>query len=106
NAATETEGLIGGNNNTIATAQDINSSFINLQTSIANAQRGAVSGTTDSVNYTASAVPFNFEDISTTGTIIAGLTNQTTLQSQFQLGLTSRCTVSTTRLCLFPVMVY
>ncbi len=77
NASKEAEGtLVGITNNTLATAQDINSSFITLQTSQASAQRGAVNGTADGANYSAAAVPFSFEDISTTGTVIAGLTNQ------------------------------
>jgi hypothetical protein len=77
NAAKEAEGtLAGGDNNTIATAENIDPSFITLQTSQASAQRGAVNGTTDSANYSAGAIPFAFEDISGTGTVIAGLTNQ------------------------------
>src|SRR5215471_1176064 len=45
NAAIETEGTISGvTNNTRATAQNINGSFITLQTSLASASRGAVLG--------------------------------------------------------------
>src|SRR5262249_58001928 len=45
NAARELEGTISGaTNNTRATAQDINGSFITLQTSLASASRGAVLG--------------------------------------------------------------
>jgi hypothetical protein len=60
----------------VKTAQNIDSSFIDLSTPQASAQRGAVLGQTDTVIYTATAVPFTFEDISTTGTLIAFLTNQ------------------------------
>jgi hypothetical protein len=59
-----------------ATAENIDSSFITVSTPQASAQRGAVLGGTDTLNYVATAVPFTFEDISTTGTVIAGLTNQ------------------------------
>src|SRR5262245_38464600 len=45
NAARELEGTISGaTNNTPATAQDINASFITLQSSLASASRGAVLG--------------------------------------------------------------
>src|SRR5215475_12991155 len=45
NSAKESEGTISGaTNNTRATAQDINGSFITLQTSLASASRGAVLG--------------------------------------------------------------
>ncbi|MBL8821176.1 MAG: exo-alpha-sialidase [Planctomycetia bacterium] len=75
NAAFELEGnVVGALNNTVATAQDINGSVINLTSTIATASRGAVLGTTDNANYTASAVAFGFENISGTGTVIAGLT--------------------------------
>lgn len=48
NGALENEGKIDGStNNTAATAQNINGSFISLGTSSAHAQRGAVLGTTD-----------------------------------------------------------
>src|SRR5262249_35345559 len=76
NAAQENEGVIGGDNNTIATAQDISPSFITLHTSQGTAQRGAVVGNSDNANYSDSSVTFTFEDISATGTVIAGLTNQ------------------------------
>jgi hypothetical protein len=75
NAAKEVEGIIlGANNNTLATAQNIDRSFITLQTSPANATRGAVNGTSDSENYSASALAPAFEDISETGTRIRALT--------------------------------
>ena len=77
NAAKEAEGTLAGvDNNTLATAQNIDSSFITVQTSQTSAQRGAVNGATDSANYSANATAFAFEDISATGTVIAGLTNQ------------------------------
>jgi hypothetical protein len=77
NAAKESEGTIAGaTNNTPATAQNIDGSFIALQTSMASARRGAVNGVSDSANYAASAVAPAFEDISGTGTVITGLTNQ------------------------------
>ena len=77
NAALEVEGNISGaHNDTLATAQDISSSFTTVSTSLASAQRGAVVGVTDNAGYGASAVAFTFEDISATGTVIAGLHNQ------------------------------
>ncbi|HET9217515.1 MAG TPA: sialidase family protein, partial [Terriglobia bacterium] len=61
----------------VINAQDINSSFVTLSTPQASAQRGAVLGQTDlPTSYTATAVPFVFEDISATGTVLAPLTNQ------------------------------
>jgi hypothetical protein len=64
NAAQEVEGTIAGKtNNTIATAQNINGSFITL-----------VTGVSDSTNYTVAPVTATFEDISATGTVITGLT--------------------------------
>jgi hypothetical protein len=61
NAAVESEGNIpGATNNTLATAQDINASFITLQSSLASAHRGAVLGE----NAAAPPVPlltFDFE---------------------------------------------
>src|SRR5262245_57604247 len=76
NAARESEGTISGaTNDTLATAQNINSSFIALKTSLASAQRGAVNGFSDAAPYTASAAPLGFENISGTGTVITGLTN-------------------------------
>jgi hypothetical protein len=74
NAAKELEGTIpDATNNTLATAQNIDSSFIKLRTSLASAKRGAVNGTTGSENYSASAVAHAFEDISETGTLIRAL---------------------------------
>ena len=61
----------------VITAQNIDSSFITLSTPQVSAERGAVLGQTDlSTTYTASVVPFAFEDISATGTVLTGLTNQ------------------------------
>jgi hypothetical protein len=76
NAAKELEGTIAGvDNNTLPAAQNINGSFIGLRAYQA-AQRGAVMGVADGGgSYTGAAVPFSFEDISSTGTVIAGLTN-------------------------------
>jgi hypothetical protein len=89
NAARELEGTISGaTNNTRATAQNIDGSFIKLQTSLASAQRGAVNGVTDSANYTASAVSPVFEDISETGTVITGLTNQDDASVSIPIGFT------------------
>jgi len=55
------------------TAENIDSSFITVSTPQASAQRGAVLGQSDAI---ALSVGFTFEDISATGTVIAGLTNQ------------------------------
>jgi hypothetical protein len=89
NSAIESEGTISGaTNNTRATAQNIDGSFITLQTSLASAQRGAVNGVTDSANYTASAVAPVFEDISETGTVITGLTNQDDASVSIPIGFT------------------
>ncbi|MGE0103128.1 MAG: beta strand repeat-containing protein [Blastocatellales bacterium] len=89
NAALEEEGTLAGiTNNTTGTAQDISGSFINLQTSTASAYRGAVNGTTDSANYMATAVPFAFEDISGTGTVIAGLTGADDSSTSIPIGFT------------------
>src|SRR5262249_42117786 len=68
NAAVEGELHGGPPNNTIASAQDLSGSFIPLD---GGADRGAVLGQVEPpglTNYTATAVPFTFEDISTTGT--------------------------------------
>jgi hypothetical protein len=48
NAALENEGtVVGASNDTPATAQDLGPSFVTVQTSLSQAQRGAVVGTTD-----------------------------------------------------------
>jgi hypothetical protein len=89
NAARELEGFLAGvTNDTLATAQDINGSFITLQTSLSSAQRGAVVGAVAGAGYSAAAVAFTFEDISTTGTVIAGLTNQDDTAVSIPIGFT------------------
>ncbi len=89
NAAFELEGqVVGASNNSIATAQDINGSFITLQTAQASAQRGAVSGVSDNANYAAAAVPFAFEDISGTGAVIAPLTGVDDVSTSIPIGFT------------------
>src|SRR5262249_20360357 len=88
NAAREAEGLIAGiDNNSLGTAQDINGSFITLQTSAASAQRGAALGVQEAANYSTSAVAPTFEDISSTGTVIAGLTNQDDTSITIPIGM-------------------
>jgi hypothetical protein len=73
NAAQEEEGLLAGvTNDTLATAQNIDASLIAFEPGVS---RGAVLGATTDSTPTAQAVPFVFEDISATGTVIAGLTN-------------------------------
>ncbi|MBO0861006.1 MAG: PxKF domain-containing protein, partial [Chloracidobacterium sp.] len=75
NAAQELEGTIAGEtNDTPATAQNIDRSFISLGTPLVKAKRGAVTGVTDPKSYTAATVAPTFEDISTTGAVITGLT--------------------------------
>jgi hypothetical protein len=68
NAALETEGLLPGDNNTLANAQNIDGSAVTLQTLLSSAKRLGVQGTTDNSNYSASAVTPTFEDIHLTGT--------------------------------------
>lgn len=77
NAAFELEGLVvGATNNTAGTAQNIDGSFLNLDTTLAHATRGAATGTTDSsAGYTATAVTFGFTDIGATGTTILSNTD-------------------------------
>src|SRR5262245_27906144 len=59
NTAVESEGTISGaTNNTLATAQNIDGSFITLRTSVASASRGAVLG----ANAAAPSVPFQSFD--------------------------------------------
>jgi extracellular elastinolytic metalloproteinase len=72
NAALENEGKLSITNNTIGTAQDLSASFMTLATSSAAPTRGAVTG---QLSYSATAVPFSFTNISTTGTDITTLTN-------------------------------
>ncbi len=75
NAALEEESVFdGSDNDTIGDAQVINTSFIDLTTSLATASRGAALGVADAAGYSAQAVAYEFEDISGTGTVITGLT--------------------------------
>src|SRR5439155_9879623 len=56
-------------NNTLATAQSIDDSFLTLSTADASGQRGGLLGMTDGgTNYLVTSPPFSFTDISTTGT--------------------------------------
>ena len=89
NAALEEEGLlVGASNNTVGTAQNPGGSFLSLNTGAGSFDRGGVSGVTDNAGYFAAAVPFTFEDISTTGTVIAGLTNQDDASVSIPIGFT------------------
>lgn len=91
NAALEAEGLLPGvTNNTLATAQNLDGGFTNLQSLQSFAQRNAVLGTGDGVGgvYTATPVTFAFEDISGTGTIIPGLDGQDDTSVSIPMGLT------------------
>src|SRR5262249_35219240 len=76
NSTFELEGKVAGSaNNTLSTAENINSSFLTLSTPQASAQRGAVLAQTD-LPYIATPAPFAFEDISATGILLTPLTNQ------------------------------
>ncbi|WP_164100707.1 pre-peptidase C-terminal domain-containing protein [Candidatus Laterigemmans baculatus] len=75
NADIERE-FYGGENDSIATAHNLESSFTSL---LKGAERGAILGRADGIGtglgpdgfgYMATSVPFSFEDISTTGTLI------------------------------------
>jgi hypothetical protein len=70
NAAMEAESRVAGvTNNTPATAQDLNGSFLTLATPVAAVARAAVLATTDAPQYGApTAVAPGFTDISATGT--------------------------------------
>jgi len=72
NAAFELEGrVVGASNNSSATAQNLDASFLSVGPAAATAERGAALGTTESASgYTATAIPFAFTDISATGTTI------------------------------------
>jgi Ca2+-binding RTX toxin-like protein len=77
NAAQEEEDTVAGaSNDTTGTAQNIDGSFITVQTPQASARRGAVLGVTGNAGYDATPVPFAFEDISSTGTVIGTLTGE------------------------------
>jgi Ca2+-binding RTX toxin-like protein len=76
NAALENEGTLPAvTNNTLATAQNIDASFIALSSQQATGRRGGVMGAPDTAGpgYSATAVAFSFTDISTTGATV--LTN-------------------------------
>src|SRR5262249_60829669 len=73
---------------TTGNAQNSIDSLITLQTALASAQRGAVNGVTDSANYAASAAAPVFDDISETGTVITGLTNQDDASVSIPIGFT------------------
>ncbi len=69
NSAFELEGrVVGSTNDTAATAQALDDSFVTLNAPLGQAKRGAVRGTTESITYSASSVTPTFTDISTTGT--------------------------------------
>ncbi|MEX0677895.1 MAG: sialidase family protein [Pirellulales bacterium] len=88
-ALEEEETMIGASNNTLATAQDINASFVDLQTPLANAERGAVlSSIAESTGFHVSTPTFEFEDISTTGTILTTLTGQDDESASIPIGFT------------------
>jgi hypothetical protein len=86
NAAQEAEGKLAGvDNNSLATAQDIDGSFVQLGTS--DAARGAVLGTIDAGGYTATAAPSSFVDISSSGSISTATGDDSSqLLSATQLG--------------------
>src|SRR5262249_55947742 len=71
---------------TVGAAQNVDNSFVSVQTPQASAQRGGALGTADVTGYSASAVAFAFEDISATGTVITGLTNQDDTSVSIPLG--------------------
>lgn len=70
NANLEVEGRVSGvTNNTPATAQTLDSSFIGLSTDLAKASRGAVFGVADgTLQFAAARVAYTFEEITATGT--------------------------------------
>ncbi len=62
NSAFELEGkVVGASNNTAATAQNIDGSFINLDTTLGHSSRGAVLGTADTVGVANTLALYNFE---------------------------------------------
>jgi hypothetical protein len=65
--------------------QSIDSSFITLSTPQASAERLAVLGQAEAGNFIATPVAATFEDISTTGTLIAFLTNQDNAAASIQI---------------------
>jgi hypothetical protein len=89
NAAIETEGVLAGAiNNSIATAQVINPTLISSLTEFVASTRGAAVGTSDNSTYSGAAVSFGFEDISSTGSVIAGLTNVDDTSVSIPIGFT------------------
>jgi hypothetical protein len=72
----------------VSPPQSMDSSLITVSTPQASAQRAAMMGQTDISNYGATAVPFTFEDISATGTVIAPMTNQDNVSVSIPLGFT------------------
>jgi hypothetical protein len=87
NAALENEGLIvGTSDNTLGTAQNLDPSFTALQVNLASGARAAVQAVTDNASYNAAAVPFTFEDISLTGTVISALSNQDDTAASVNIG--------------------
>ncbi len=87
NAGQELEGTTAGTNNTTATAQNIDGSFVAPAGAVPSALRGALLGRTDVMDYTASAVPYAFEDIHTTGTTI-NFSNVDDAATQIPVGFT------------------
>jgi len=70
NAAVEFEVHDGAADDTLATAQDLNASLVSLAAS--GVQRASVLGQREaSGGYSAASVPYAFDDISTTGTVVA-----------------------------------
>ena len=76
----------GVSNNSQATAQNIDAAFIALG---ASAQRAAVlSSIPEPSGFRATTPAFAFEDISATGTVIAGLTGQDNVSVSIPIGFT------------------
>jgi subtilisin family serine protease len=97
NAAQEREGAIMGvTNNTLATAQDLSQAtggpFLILTDSQQTARRAAVLGKTDGwgAGYAATAGPFSFTDISTTGAELASLTGADDVSAEVSIGFSFR----------------
>jgi len=97
-AGTAAQTMFGGSSGALGTVQlilrsmsptqNIDSSFITLSTPQASADRLAVLGQLDAGNYTAAPTAATFEDITTTGTIIAFLTNQDNAGATIPIGFT------------------
>jgi hypothetical protein len=75
NSALEYESSLPGlgiDNDSLATAQPLDDSMIDLTSPGSSAQRGAVLGQMDpGIHYTVTSVPYAFEDISATGTTLS-----------------------------------